>query len=223
MPQALASFSSAAYPYVDPLCIDDIVSRGGTLASGQGSLKRGQLLEAGTAGNAGKWIVAAATASAILAEDADATAGDASCVVYVGGSFMASGIIWGSMNHALATEQLRDVSILLESVLVGTGAMVKGVPLDTETVRADDTVIAKDLNPKEIITDHGPVPATAEPAEAPEFGAAFEAHPSELRVQPGQTEPPKEKDDKNGPKERAKSNATQHPPQHGTLQPPPKK
>lgn len=207
---ATASYSTQTYPYVDPLCIDDIVSHGGILASGNGSLKRGQLLEAGSVATAGKWIVAAATASAILAEDADSTAGDASIIVYVGGKFMASGIIWGGMNHAAATEQLRDVGIQLEPVMVGTGAMVKGVNLPTEDVRADDTAIAKDPNPTEIITDQGPVPAIAPPSEPPDPAALLEPHPSPLRVQPGQTEPPIPP----APKERLRSHS--HPVQPPT-------
>jgi len=197
MAQALASFSSTPFPYVDPLILgDDIISRGAILKSGVGAKVRGTILSYDLATSKVIAPAAAVNCNCILAEDCDSTAADASCIIYVGGQFTASGVVWpAAMAHDAVTEALRDAGIQLESVEVSGGNMVKPAALETERTRADDTAIVKDPNAPEIITATGPVPRETE-GEAPPKDTSMDPHPVPLRVQPGQTEPPKEENEK---------------------------
>jgi hypothetical protein len=190
-PVAQASFSTTAYPNPNPLCIEDVVSRGATAKSGGGVIKRGQIV--GIEAASGKIVAADATnlASAIKAEDEDATAADAACIVYVGGIFRADAVLWPATGtHAAVTDQLRDMGIFLESVVSQPGTIVKSVPLDNEEVRIDDTVVAKP-------DPNAPKPKEAEPLKI-ELGKEpyLEPKPGEYRVMPGTGTVPVDKPEK---------------------------
>jgi hypothetical protein len=172
-----------------------------------------------------KWKLAtsAAVCNGILAEDCDSTGGDATCVVYTAGTFMASGVIWPAYPHDQITEALRNYGINLESVEIATGAMVKPAILSTERMRPDDTSIAKDLHPKEIITATGPVPAEPEPGELPP-STSWEPHAPEMRVPPYRNDPvPDEEDEElEAEKPRKRSTPPQPNPNPPNPVPPPK-
>jgi hypothetical protein len=191
MAKALATFTGGTvFPFLDSLCMEDVVSRGAILTSGL-NFTRGQIASYDTTTSKVKAAASAAVCNCIIAEDCDATAGDASCIIYVGGTFMASAVIWPAFAHDAITESLRDAGIQLESVEMAAGNMVKPASLSTEKTRLDDTQIIADPKSPEIITANGPVKRVSEEADAPkEF--SWEPYPPPLRVQPGQTEPPKE-------------------------------
>jgi hypothetical protein len=117
-----ASFSSTDFNY-DQLIASETVSRGGTMTSGQGIVKRGTIV--GVASATGKYTKTDAP-TGILAEDCDATSADASCVVYVEGKFLVSGIIWPATgSHASITEALHLRSIHILSVELESGLLQK--------------------------------------------------------------------------------------------------
>jgi uncharacterized protein len=216
MARALASFTGpTAFPFQDPLVVEDAVSRGGILLTGS-TFVRGQVVAYDTATSKWKPAASAAVCNGILAEDCDSSGGDAACVVYVAGTFMASGLTWPAFPHDQITEALRNYGINLESVEIQTGAMVKPVILSTERMRPDDTAITKDLKPKEIITATGPVPAASEPGEF--VPVSMEPHAPEMRVQPGKDAPPPADEDEEGDK--PKSHSTPNPRVETTVAPP---
>jgi hypothetical protein len=141
-PVARASFSTTSFSYV-PLLSDgsDVVSRSGTVASGIGVLKRGAILKIDPATGVTTVPVAVADCNCILAEDVDATAATVGALVYVSGKFKADAIIWpGALGHGAVTDQLRDYSILIESVVFTDGTLVKSVPLEAEAEAAQAVV-----------------------------------------------------------------------------------
>src|SRR5262245_16686238 len=117
-----ASFASAQFTY-DDLVAGETVSRGRTMPSGAGLLKRGTIV--GVASATGKYTKTDA-ASGILAEDCDATSADAPCVVYVAGKFLATGITWPAAGaHSVHTALLHDLGIYILSVVNKAGQLVK--------------------------------------------------------------------------------------------------
>lgn len=140
----LASFSASSTFTYDELLSDGhhVVSRKGTVASGIGKLNRGQVVKMTVAGV----ITVPATAvecNAVIAENIDATSATVDCLVYVSGKMKADAIIWpGALPHADVTEALRDVGILIESVLFRDGLMVKGLPLADEEAAAKARIAA---------------------------------------------------------------------------------
>lgn len=103
---------------------DDIIGKGITLASGQ-NLSRGAVLGKITA--SGKYTLSLAAASdgsqnpsVILAQDCDASAGDAAAVAYFSGVFNASALTIGT-GHTAATvaDALRGLSIMIVSTQGG--------------------------------------------------------------------------------------------------------
>lgn len=118
----VASFSSQGTFTPDGIIAgeDDLQTRKITLISGQ-NLKRGAVLGKITAGGKYTLSLSAAedgsqTASVILAEDADASAGDKSTVAYFGGVFDENALTYGTGHTAVSVrESLRDVGIKLQS------------------------------------------------------------------------------------------------------------
>jgi hypothetical protein len=98
------------------------VTDGGTLVSGQ-NLIRGALLGKITA--SGKLTLALSASSdgsqtpyAILAEDTNASAGDAACTIYTVGEFNPNAMTFGTgITAASAKDTLRDAGIILKTYL----------------------------------------------------------------------------------------------------------
>src|SRR5262245_61068684 len=117
-----ASFSSTDFTY-DQLVASETVSRSGIMTSGAGVVKRGTIV--GVASATGKYTKTDA-ASAIVAEDCDATSADAACVVYVQGKFLATGITWPAAGaHSVHTALLHDLGIYILSAIDESGQLVK--------------------------------------------------------------------------------------------------
>lgn len=114
--------NSEVYTYDNLMASDDYETVSGTLISGQ-NLKRGSLLGKITA--SGKYTLSISTASdgsqnpdAILVKDTDASGGDATCEVYVGGEFNTNAMTFGSgITAAASFDGLRQKGIVLKSAL----------------------------------------------------------------------------------------------------------
>lgn len=100
-----------------------LVARKITIASGQGALVRGTVLGKITSG--GKYVKSLSASSdgsqtpdLILAEDVDATSGDASALAYARGDFAAQALTLGA-GHTVAsiTEGLRAKGITLINII----------------------------------------------------------------------------------------------------------
>lgn len=138
-----ASFSTAQFDF-DQLVASETISRGGTMTSGEGAVKRGTIVGLNT--TSGKYTKTD-PATGILAEDCDATSADAPCVVYVQGKFLVTGVTFPAAgSHASHTALLHDLGVYLLSVHNEPGLLVKP---NTATVGA------------------APAEAPAEPAETP--------------------------------------------------------
>ena len=127
-PLASASFSTTAFPNVQPLLSsgDDVVSRSGTVASGIGVLKRGTICKIVPATGVITVGATAAEANCILAEDVDATSATKAALVYLSGQFKADALTWpGALAHADVSDALRNYGILVESVVYTDGTLVK--------------------------------------------------------------------------------------------------
>jgi len=100
----------------------NLVTRKGTLISGE-NLVRGALLGKITSGGKLNLSLSAAVDGSevpfgILAEDADASAGDVECVLYVKGHFNEDSITYGTAHTADSVrEGLRDIGIHTESTV----------------------------------------------------------------------------------------------------------
>jgi len=142
----LATFYPASGPFSFPVLLSDghgVTSRLGALAIGAANkVTRGQIVHIDMA--TGAINVAptdvlgdAATANAVVAENADPTAGAVSCLVYTTGKMKADAIVWPAAgSHAKLTDCLRDFGIYIESVLGTAGTFVKSVPTEEETAAA---------------------------------------------------------------------------------------
>lgn len=99
-----------------------VVTRSGTLVSGQ-NLLRGALLGRITTGGKLNLSLSAAgdgsqTPVAILAEDCDASAGDRECLFYEAGEFDASAVIFGTAHTVASTrDALAARSIYLKTTV----------------------------------------------------------------------------------------------------------
>ena len=119
----MASFTAPTDFNYDQLVASETVSRGGTMTSGAGVVKRGTIV--GLSGTTGKYTKTD-PATGILAQDCDATAADVGCVVYVQGKFAISGIIWPAAgSHASHTALLHDLGIYILSVELESGLLMK--------------------------------------------------------------------------------------------------
>ena len=157
----LATFYQAGTFAQDPLLSDgdDVVSRKGTLASG--NYVRGQILSiTPSTGALVPAVIGSAAPNCILAENANATAGSVEALVYLSGKFKADQITWPAAgSHADHTDLLRDYGILIESVEGATGATVKSVPTEADAAEAKKALEENRKRGKE------PAPKT----EVPEF------------------------------------------------------
>ncbi|MDI3534818.1 MAG: hypothetical protein PWQ82_1183 [Thermosediminibacterales bacterium] len=97
-----------------------LLTTGVLLASGQGVLERGSVIEIVTADGKGKLCDSAAAdgsqvAKYILAEDVDTTGGDVMAVCYKSGVFNRNALIFGGTDTAdVHEDELRDVNIYLK-------------------------------------------------------------------------------------------------------------
>lgn len=121
---------STGFPY-RTLVSGETVTRSVTAKAGEGLLKRGQIM--GKEAATGKYMKASAPASAIVAEDVDATAADVLAAVYVQGRFKANTVILPpATTLAQAREQLWDFGIYLETVEETTGLIVRSIEAPDE-------------------------------------------------------------------------------------------
>jgi len=117
-----ASFASTDFNF-DQLVASETISRGGTMTSGEGVVKRGTIV--GLNSTSGKFTKTD-PATGIVAEDCDATSADAPCVVYVQGKFLVTGVIWPAAgSHASHTALLHDLGVYLLSVHNEAGQLIK--------------------------------------------------------------------------------------------------
>ena len=142
-PIGKASFTSeGSWAYLELLSDgDDVVTRPGNLQIAAGLQKRGAILKIDpTTGNV--TVPAAETdCNCILVDDTDATSAIAACGVYVSGKFKADAVIWpGALVHSVITNNLRQNSILLESVVYTDGSLVKTTPTAEETANAKKVI-----------------------------------------------------------------------------------
>jgi hypothetical protein len=144
-PIGQAGFStSAAFGY-SPLLSDGhhVVSRSGTVASGTGILKRGQVCKIVPATGVITIGATAAEANCVLSNDVDATSATVAAEVYLSGKMKADAIVWpGALSHADVTDALRNYGILIESVVFTDGTLVKSVPTVAEQ-SAGEAVVEK--------------------------------------------------------------------------------
>src|SRR5262249_31666730 len=138
-PIATPSFSTTAYNYI-PLLLDgdDVVSDKGTAAAGISGnlLLRGQVVKWDPATGAITVPAAATDCNAIVVNDTDTTAAVASVPVYKAGSFNAAAIVWPALSHALGTDNLRDLNILIHRALYTHRTLVKSSPTAEEEAEA---------------------------------------------------------------------------------------
>ncbi len=140
-PSSVASFSSNTYNF-DPLLADECISISAQLSSGQGILKRGQVLcgwAVGTARNVALSTAGTAgTVCAILAMDTDTgSGGPVTTVVYVQGKFLVTGLIASSNGLEIDSAELWNVGMYVLTVQQRSGLLVPwrsfpatpGVPL----------------------------------------------------------------------------------------------
>ncbi len=114
--------NSEVYNYDNLMADDDYETVSGTLISGQ-NLTRGTLLGKITA--SGKYTLCLSASSdgsqnpdAILVKSTDASSGDATCEVYVGGEFNQNAITFGTgITAVTAFDGLRQKGIVLKSAL----------------------------------------------------------------------------------------------------------
>ena len=172
-PLAQASFSTTAFPNVQPLLSsgDDVVSRSGTIASGLGIFKRGTICKIVPASGVITVGATAAEANCILAEDVDATSATKAALVYLSGQFKADALIWpGALPHADVADALRNYGILVESVVFTDGTLVKSVPTAEEEAAAKATLdkARAALEAAEAAAATPPAPADApKPSDSP--------------------------------------------------------
>ena len=138
-PLGKATFSTSS-AYNDTVLLadgHDVTSRKGTVASGTGILKRGQICKIVPATGVITIGATAAEANCVLVDDTDATSATVEAGVYLTGRMKADAIRWpGVLSHADVTEAIRDVGIYIESVVGFDGTLVRNVPTEAETAEA---------------------------------------------------------------------------------------
>jgi hypothetical protein len=129
----LASFKAeGVFAYDSLISGGTIVSRIGTLASGAGFYKRGQIVHIDPA--TGVVTPGDSAPNGIVSENADATLTTSMVLVYLSGKFKADQIIWpGTGNRNALTDQLRDWGILIESVITPGGYSTQAIAAVTLT------------------------------------------------------------------------------------------
>jgi len=116
---------------------DDIVTSPGLLQIAAGIQKRGAILKWDPATTNVTVPAVETDCNCILADDTDPTSAIAPCNIYRSGKFKADAVIWpGALSHALITDALRKVTILIESVMYTDGSLVKSVPTQAEAENA---------------------------------------------------------------------------------------
>lgn len=137
-PISTATFRSDTYNF-DPLVAGETISMSALLSSGQGVLKRGQVLcgwAAGTARNVA--LSTTGSACAILAQDIDTGTGAAvTAVVYVQGKFLVTAMIASGNGMELDSAELWNVGVYVMTVEQRSGLLIPwrslpatpGVPL----------------------------------------------------------------------------------------------
>lgn len=116
---------------------DDIVTSPGLLQIAAGIQKRGAILKWDPATTNVTVPAVETDANCILADDTDPTSAIAPCNIYRSGKFKADAVIWpGALSHALITDALRKVTILIESVMYTDGSLVKTEPSQAEAENA---------------------------------------------------------------------------------------
>jgi hypothetical protein len=123
-----ASFRSDTY-YFDPLLAGECLSQSAQLSSGQGILKRGQVLRGWAVGLARNVALSTAgvagTCCAILACDTDTGAGAAvTTVVYTQGKFLVTALIASGAGLELDSAELLNVGIYVMTVEQRSGKLV---------------------------------------------------------------------------------------------------
>jgi hypothetical protein len=127
-PNSVASFRSDTYNF-DPLLADECISISAQLSSGQGILKRGQVLcgwAVGTARNVALSTAGVAgSVCAILAQDIDTGSGSAvTGIVYVQGKFLVTGLIASSNGLEIDSAELWNVGMYVLTVQQRSGLLV---------------------------------------------------------------------------------------------------
>jgi hypothetical protein len=144
-----ASFAPAGTFSYNVLLSDghDVTSRAGTLAAGIGLMQRGQIVNMDPVTGAVSVAVLGTTApNAIVADDADSTAGAVPILVYLTGKFKTDAVIWPPTGaKGTIADSLRDYGIYLESVLYSSGAFV----MPHEQQPGDLTPVATDGKPSD--------------------------------------------------------------------------
>ena len=154
-PASVASFSSATFQF-DPLLAGEPLSQSAQLSSGQGILKRGQVLcgwAVGTARNVALSTAGTAgTVCAILAQDIDTGAGGpVTGLVYTQGKFLVTGLIASANGLEVDSAELWNVGIYILTVEQRSGKLIPwgsfpatpGVPLPQETLDREGKLAGK--------------------------------------------------------------------------------
>lgn len=169
-PIGQASFSTVSFSYTPLLSDgDDVVSRSGAMAIGLGVHKRGEILKIDPTTGAVTVPVAATDANCILVNDVDTTGGAQAVTVYVSGKFKADALIWpGALPHSAVSDNLRNFSILVESVVYTDGTLVKSAPSQAEQANAEAAVAANLAASTSTTTTPAPGAAAAgSPSDSP--------------------------------------------------------
>ncbi len=137
-PSSVASFATNTYNF-DPLLADECLSMSAQLSSGQGILKRGQVLCGWTPGTARNVALSTTgSACAILAQDIDTgSAGAVMGLIYTQGKFLVTGMIASGNGMELDSSELWNIGIYVLTVEQRSGLLVPwrslpatpGVPL----------------------------------------------------------------------------------------------
>jgi len=198
-PSSVASFTSATYNF-DPLLADECLSMSAQLSSGQGVLKRGQVLCGWAVGTARNVALSTAgtpgTVCAILAMDTDTgTGGPVTTVVYTQGKFLVTGLIASANGLEVDSAELWNVGIYVLTVEQRSGLLVPwrnfpatpSVPLPQQLTPEDARKAVKEqADAIRAAIDAG----TELPAEPPILGRSLD--PAWAQVAFGEREPTKE-------------------------------
>jgi hypothetical protein len=129
-----AFYTTPGVNYIGLVC-GPTLSKVVTVLTGQGVLKRGQILGKNAGG---KYTTADLPPLAILADDVDTAGGDVQAVVYWQGKFKANAVILMTAQTLDAQrEALRDCGIYLDSVMGTTGLIVRSVEASQEPFLAE--------------------------------------------------------------------------------------
>jgi hypothetical protein len=125
-PASTASFYSNTFNF-DPLLADECLSMSALIASGQGTLKRGQILCGWNAGSARQSTLSTSgqAACVILAQDIDTgTGGPVEGVVYTQGKFLVTAVIASDNGLQSDAGQLWNSGVYLVTVEQRSGLLV---------------------------------------------------------------------------------------------------